>query len=125
MASLEEKYKKENLQNHIYNTPDTYVGGCESICEVLSIYDSDKNKIVTKEVEYIPAILKSYPNPSNGLFISKIIVNKSQIVKYVIINNDLEICYNQISDYIDSEIERKKKNYDTSLIEDHIKKLTS
>ena len=45
--------------------------------------------------------------------------------KYVIINNDLEICYNQISDYIDSEIERKKKNYDTSLIEDHIKKLTS
>ena len=45
--------------------------------------------------------------------------------KYVIINNDLEICYNQISDYIDCEIKRKKKNYDTSLIEDHIKKLTS
>ena len=60
MASLEEKYKKENLQNHIYNTPDTYVGGCESICEVLSIYDPDKNKIVTKEVEYIPAILNIY-----------------------------------------------------------------
>ena len=60
MTSLEEKYKKENLQNHIYNTPDTYVGGCDLICEILSIYEPEKNKIVTREVEYIPAILNIY-----------------------------------------------------------------
>jgi len=53
MANLEEKYKKENLQNHIYNTPDTYVGGCDLICETLSIYDPDNNKITTREVEYL------------------------------------------------------------------------
>jgi len=44
---------------------------------------------------------------------------------YVIINNDLEICYKQISDYIDSEINQKDNIYDVNLIKDHIKKLTS
>ncbi len=44
---------------------------------------------------------------------------------YVIINNDLEICYKQISDYIDCEINKKKSSYNIDLIQDHIKKLTS
>ena len=44
----------------IYNTPDTYVGGCDLICENLSIYDPDNNRITTREVEYIPAILNIY-----------------------------------------------------------------
>ena len=60
MANLEEKYKKEDLQNHIYNTPDTYVGGCDLICETLSIYVPENNKIHTRDVEYIPAILNIY-----------------------------------------------------------------
>ena len=44
---------------------------------------------------------------------------------YVIINNDLEVCYRQISDYIDREISKKEIAYDLDLIKDHIKKLTS
>ena len=44
---------------------------------------------------------------------------------YVIINNDLEVCYEQISNYIDCEISKKKSNYNTELIEKHIKKLIS
>jgi len=44
---------------------------------------------------------------------------------YVIINNDLEDCYKQISDYIDCEINQKENTYDVNLIKDHIKKLTS
>ena len=44
---------------------------------------------------------------------------------YVIINNDLEVCYKQISDYIDCEISKKKITYDIDLIKNHIKKLTS
>ena len=44
---------------------------------------------------------------------------------YVIINNDLETCYKQISDYIDCEIKKKKNTYNVDLIKDHIKKLTS
>ena len=44
---------------------------------------------------------------------------------YVIINSDLEICYNQISEYIDCEINGKETNYDKILIKNHLKKLTS
>ena len=44
---------------------------------------------------------------------------------YGIINNDLEICYNQISEYIDAETKGKKKHYNKNLIGEHIKKLTS
>ena len=44
---------------------------------------------------------------------------------YVIINNDLEVCYKQISHYIDCEISKKKSNYKIDPIIDHIKKLTS
>ena len=44
---------------------------------------------------------------------------------YVIINNDLEVCYKQISDYIDCEISKKKNFYDKDLIKNHIRKLIS
>ena len=44
---------------------------------------------------------------------------------YVIINNDLEDCYKQISEYIDCEINEKQVTYDKDLIKNHIKKLTS
>ena len=44
---------------------------------------------------------------------------------YVIINNDLEVCYKQISKYIDQEINKKESTYNLNLIKDHIKKLTS
>ena len=44
---------------------------------------------------------------------------------YVIINNDLEVCYKQISEYIDCEINQKDIAYDKDLIKNHIKKLTS
>ena len=57
---LEDKYKKENLQNHIYNTPDTYVGGCDLISEPLALYNPQENKIESVEAEYIPAIYNIY-----------------------------------------------------------------
>ena len=44
---------------------------------------------------------------------------------YVIINNDLEVCYKQISECIDFEISNKKCDYDVNSIKEHIKKLTS
>ena len=44
---------------------------------------------------------------------------------YVIINNDLEVCYKQISEYIDLETKGDKINYNKHLIRDHIKKLIS
>ena len=45
MAKLEEKYKKEEHHNHIYNTPDTYIGGCDLITELLPLFNSENKKI--------------------------------------------------------------------------------
>ncbi|WP_075482391.1 guanylate kinase [Candidatus Pelagibacter communis] len=42
---------------------------------------------------------------------------------YVIINNDLELCYKQILKHINDEINGLKKGYDIKFIEKHIKRL--
>ena len=44
---------------------------------------------------------------------------------YVIINKDLEVCYKQISNYIDCVISKKKSTYNIDLIKNHINKLIS
>ncbi len=52
---MAEQYEKKELRQHIYDTPDTYVGGIDVISEVLPIKESDN--ITFKEIEYIPALL--------------------------------------------------------------------
>ena len=44
---------------------------------------------------------------------------------YVVINDDLQRCFNEICELIDSFIDESKNNYDKKLIEKHISKLTS
>ena len=60
MSDLGEKYKKENLQNHIYNTPDTYVGGCDLISEPLPLFNPESSKIEFRDAEFIPALYNTY-----------------------------------------------------------------
>ena len=49
------KYKKKDLATHIYDTPDTYVGGSDLIEEVLPILQED-GTIKTATFDYIPAL---------------------------------------------------------------------
>ncbi len=44
---------------------------------------------------------------------------------YVVINDDLETCFKEISSLIDSTMSDSLKKYDKQIIEEHIKKLTS
>ena len=44
---------------------------------------------------------------------------------YVVINDNLKDCFNQICYLIDSEINKTKNNYDKIFIEKHVNKLTS
>ena len=44
---------------------------------------------------------------------------------YVVINDDLQRCFNEICELIDSFVDESKNNYDRKLIEKHISKLTS
>ena len=43
---------------------------------------------------------------------------------FVVINDNLETCYKQIVDLIDSKINNRENNYNQILIEKHIKLLT-
>ena len=49
-----EKYQKKELKQHIYDTPDTYVGGSDLIDDILPIFND--NKINIKTISYIPAL---------------------------------------------------------------------
>ncbi len=44
---------------------------------------------------------------------------------YVVINDDLNICYNKIHNLINAEIENGSKDYDEEFIRNHVEKLTS
>ena len=72
---MAQEYEKKELRQHIFDTPDTYVGGIESISvtqPILSISDNDKH-IVHKEIEIIPALLNIF---------NEILVNaRDQIVR--------------------------------------------
>ena len=43
---------------------------------------------------------------------------------YVVINDNLEICLNQILEIIDTELKNKKNNFNRDLIKKHVNKLT-
>src|SRR6056300_1137743 len=45
--------------------------------------------------------------------------------KYVVINDDLESCYNKIQNLIDAEIKNGSKDYDLEYIRNHVEHLTS
>lgn len=54
-----EKYQKKDLATHIYDTPDTYVGGSDLIEECLPILQSD-NTIKQEIFEYLPALYNTF-----------------------------------------------------------------
>ena len=55
-----QNYVKKELRQHIYDTPDTYAGGSDLINEVLPIYDTNTNKMILKDMEYIPVIYNMF-----------------------------------------------------------------
>jgi len=86
-------YKKEELENHIYKTPDTYVGGCDLIEENLPILK--ENNIVFEDGEYIPAVYNIY---------NEILVNaKDQSVRIEQRNHKNDIPVKNIKVTIDRE----------------------
>ena len=54
-----EKYQKKDLETHIYDTPDTYVGGSDLIEDTLPILQVD-GTIKTETFEYVPALYNTF-----------------------------------------------------------------
>ncbi|XP_058060670.1 DNA topoisomerase 2 [Anopheles bellator] len=58
--SIEKIYQKKSQLEHILLRPDTYIGSIEMVKEQMWIYDKEANKMVQKEITYVPGLYKIY-----------------------------------------------------------------
>ena len=57
---VDEKYKKHELRDHIYQLPDTYIGSVESAPFDSYVYDDTTNRMVKKTLTYVPGLFKIF-----------------------------------------------------------------
>jgi DNA topoisomerase-2 len=57
---VQDKYKKHELRDHIYQLPDTYIGSVERTLLKTWLYDPTNKRMVEKEIEYVPGLYKIY-----------------------------------------------------------------
>uniref|UniRef100_A0A6C0CT18 DNA topoisomerase (ATP-hydrolyzing) n=1 Tax=viral metagenome TaxID=1070528 RepID=A0A6C0CT18_9ZZZZ len=57
---IQEKYKKHELRDHIYQLPDTYIGSVERTILKTWLYDPINKRMIEKEIEYVPGLYKIY-----------------------------------------------------------------
>lgn len=62
MASntMDQKYKKHELRDHIYQIPDTYIGSVEPTQLDTYIYDDNTKRMVKKTLTYVPGLYKIF-----------------------------------------------------------------
>jgi DNA topoisomerase-2 len=58
--TIEQKYQKKTHLEHILLRPDTYIGPIMADNASMWVYDSDLNKIVKKDIEYVPGLYKIF-----------------------------------------------------------------
>jgi DNA topoisomerase-2 len=59
-ATVEEKYKKYELLEHILALPDTYIGSIETVKVNTYVFNESTKKMEEKELTYIPGLLKIF-----------------------------------------------------------------
>jgi DNA topoisomerase-2 len=58
--TIEKTYQKKSQLEHILLRPDTYIGSVEKVSELMWTYDSEKDMIVQKQIEYVPGLYKIF-----------------------------------------------------------------
>ena len=89
MSGSLQKYQKKDLATHIYDTPDTYVGGSDLIEDVLPILKED-GSISSETFEYIPALYNTF----NEILVNardQVVRLKQQNSKYPVTNIKINI----------------------------------
>jgi DNA topoisomerase-2 len=59
-SMLSTKYQQKTDKQHILDNPDTYIGSIEEIDADTWIYDDVDNKIIEKNIKYIPGLFKLF-----------------------------------------------------------------
>ena len=57
---IEDKYKKYELREHIYNIPDTYIGSINPINLDIYLFNDESKKMAAKDINYVPGLLKIF-----------------------------------------------------------------
>jgi DNA topoisomerase-2 len=57
---LATQYQQKTDKQHILDNPDTYIGSVENVDASLWVYDETENKIVYRDIEYIPGLYKLF-----------------------------------------------------------------
>ena len=57
---LSTKYQQKTDKQHILDNPDTYIGSVEDIDSNLWLLNDESNRIVEKNINYIPALFKLF-----------------------------------------------------------------
>jgi DNA topoisomerase-2 len=57
---LSNKYQQKTDKGHILDNPDTYIGSIEQVDEILWILNETGDKIIQKNIKYIPGLFKLF-----------------------------------------------------------------
>jgi len=57
---LAEQYQKKSDKQHILDNPDTYIGSVETVDANMWVFDNETNKIILKQIEYVPGLYKLF-----------------------------------------------------------------
>jgi DNA topoisomerase-2 len=62
MSNLEiaQKYQRKTDKQHVLDNPGMYIGSTDTIESILWVYDEDTQKIIQKQIRYIPAMYKLF-----------------------------------------------------------------
>ena len=85
---LKKKYQKKSDKQHVLDNPDTYIGSIENIVNNSYIYDNNSNKVIQKNIEFIPGLYK--------LFDEAIVNSRDHVVR---MNNSSEFNDNGIKNH--------------------------
>jgi DNA topoisomerase-2 len=58
--ALEKIYQKKTQLEHILIRPDTYIGSVEILKEEMWVWDSAADKMVKREISFVPGLYKIY-----------------------------------------------------------------
>lgn len=59
-SNLATQYQRKTDKQHILDNPDTYIGSVENVDSQMWVYDDETNKIVLRDIEYIPGLYKLF-----------------------------------------------------------------
>lgn len=59
-SDVSRRYKKKSLLEHIKTRPDTYIGSCEPVTELMWVLDPRTSRMVQREVTYTPGLFKIF-----------------------------------------------------------------